>query len=74
MPVIRSTGYSGQKTNYKIEINGNKYPSNKETLSTRKYKQVKELRKTIQHLKTEVETNKKLQRETTLEIGNLGKK
>ena len=37
-------------------------------------KQVKELNKTIQDLKMEVETIKKSQRETTLEIENLGKK
>ena len=36
--------------------------------------QVKELKKTIQDLKMEVETINKSQRETTLEIGNLGKK
>jgi hypothetical protein len=36
--------------------------------------QVKELNKTIQDLKMEVETIKKPQRETTLEIENLGKK
>jgi prefoldin subunit 5 len=35
---------------------------------------VKELNKTIQDLKMEVETMKKAQRETTLEIENLGKK
>jgi hypothetical protein len=35
---------------------------------------VKELNKTIQDLKMEVETKKKSQRETTLEIENLGKK
>jgi hypothetical protein len=35
---------------------------------------VKELNKTIQNLKIEVETRKKSQRETTLEIENLGKK
>ena len=35
---------------------------------------MKELNKTIQDLKTEVETTKKSQRETTLEIENLGKK
>jgi predicted nucleic acid-binding Zn-ribbon protein len=35
---------------------------------------VKELSKTIQDLKMEVETIKKSQRETTLEIENLGKK
>jgi predicted nucleic acid-binding Zn-ribbon protein len=35
---------------------------------------VKELNKTIQDLKMEVETIKKSQRETTLEIENLGKK
>jgi uncharacterized coiled-coil protein SlyX len=35
---------------------------------------VKELNKTIQDLKREVETVKKSQRETTLEIENLGKK
>ena len=33
-----------------------------------------ELNKTIQDLKIEVETMKKTQRETTLEIENLGKK
>jgi chromosome segregation ATPase len=37
-------------------------------------KQVKELNKTIQDLKMEVETIKKSQRETTLEIENLGKR
>jgi hypothetical protein len=36
--------------------------------------QVKEWNKTIQDLKLEVETIKKSQRETTLEIENLGKK
>ena len=35
---------------------------------------MKELSKTIPDLKTEVETTKKSQRETTLEKGNLGKK
>jgi predicted nucleic acid-binding Zn-ribbon protein len=35
---------------------------------------VKELNKTIQDLKMEVETIMKSQRETTLEIKNLGKK
>ena len=38
------------------------------------YNQVKELNKTIQDLKMEVETIKKSKRETTLEIENLGKK
>ena len=37
-------------------------------------KQVKELSKTIHDLNTEVERAKKSQRETTLEIENLGKK
>jgi archaellum component FlaC len=37
-------------------------------------KQVKELNKTIQDLKMEIETIEKSQRETTLEIGNLGKR
>ena len=37
-------------------------------------KQVKELDKTIQDLKTEVETIKKSQSKTTLEIENLSKK
>ena len=37
-------------------------------------KQMKELNKTIQDLKMEVETIKKTQRETTLEIEMLGKK
>ena len=37
-------------------------------------KQVKELNKTIQYLKIEVETIKKSQRVTTLETGNLGKR
>jgi chromosome segregation ATPase len=35
---------------------------------------VKELNKTIQNLKMEVETIKKSQRETTMEIENLGKR
>jgi prefoldin subunit 5 len=35
---------------------------------------VKELNKTIQDLKMEIETIKKSKRETTLEIENLGKK
>jgi septal ring factor EnvC (AmiA/AmiB activator) len=38
------------------------------------FKQVKELNKTIQNLKMEVESIKKSQRETTLEIENRGKK
>jgi chromosome segregation ATPase len=37
-------------------------------------KQMKEMNKTIQDLKMEVETIKKSQRETTLEIENLGKR
>jgi prefoldin subunit 5 len=37
-------------------------------------KQVKELNKTIKDLKMKVETIKKSQRETTLEIENLGKR
>jgi DNA-binding Lrp family transcriptional regulator len=37
-------------------------------------KQVKELNKTIQDLKMEIETIKKSQRETTLDIENLGKR
>jgi hypothetical protein len=37
-------------------------------------KQVKELNKTIQDLKMEVETIKKSQRVTTLEVENLGKR
>jgi septal ring factor EnvC (AmiA/AmiB activator) len=37
-------------------------------------KQVKELNKTIQDLKMEIETIKKSQRETTLEIENLGQR
>jgi len=37
-------------------------------------KQVKELKKAIQDLKMEIETIKKAQRKTTLEIGNLGKR
>jgi molecular chaperone GrpE (heat shock protein) len=37
-------------------------------------KQVKELNKTIQDLKLEIETIKKSQKETTLKIENLGKK
>jgi F0F1-type ATP synthase membrane subunit b/b' len=43
-------------------------------LQENKSKQVKELNKTIQGLKLEVETIKKSQRETTLEIENLEKK
>jgi prefoldin subunit 5 len=35
---------------------------------------VKELNKTFQDLKSEIETMKKSQRETTLEIENLGKR
>jgi predicted nucleic acid-binding Zn-ribbon protein len=35
---------------------------------------VKELKKTIQDLKLEIETIKKSQRETTLEMENLGKR
>ena len=37
-------------------------------------KQVKEMNKTIQDLKMEIETIKKSQRETTLELENLGKR
>jgi hypothetical protein len=39
-----------------------------------KTKQVKELNKTIQDLKMEIETIEKSQRETTLEMENLGKR
>jgi hypothetical protein len=37
-------------------------------------KQLKEMNKSIQDLKLETETINKLQRETTLELGNLGKR
>jgi DNA anti-recombination protein RmuC len=43
-------------------------------LQKRTINQVKELNKTIQDLKMEVETIKKLPRETTLQIENLGKR
>ena len=43
-------------------------------LQENKIKQVKELKETIQDIKTETETIKKSQRETTLEIENLGKR
>ena len=45
-----------------------------EELQENTNKQVKELRKAIQDQKSEVKTTKKSQRETTLEIENLGKK
>ena len=54
---------------YKKEINN----SLKEILENTS-KQVKELNKTFQDLKTEIETIKTSQRETTLEIENLGKR
>jgi uncharacterized protein YeaO (DUF488 family) len=43
-------------------------------LQENKTKQVKELVKTIQNLKMEIETINKSQRETTLEMKNLGKR
>jgi predicted nucleic acid-binding Zn-ribbon protein len=43
-------------------------------LQAKTAKKVKELNKTIQDLKMEMETIKKSQRETTLEIENLGKR
>jgi uncharacterized protein Yka (UPF0111/DUF47 family) len=43
-------------------------------LSKNTTKQVKEMIKTIQDLNMEIETIKKSQRETTLEIENLGKR
>jgi predicted nucleic acid-binding Zn-ribbon protein len=54
---------------YKKEIN-NSFKEIQENTS----KHEKELNKTIQDIKMEVETIKKSQRETTLEIENLGKK
>ena len=54
---------------YKKEIN-NSLKEIQENTST----QVKELNKTIQDLKMNVETIKKSQGETSLEIENLGKK
>ena len=54
---------------FKKEIN-----SSLEEIQENISKQVKELNKTIQDLKIEVETTKKSQRETTLEIENIGKK
>jgi chromosome segregation ATPase len=45
-----------------------------EELKENKIKQVKEMNKTIQDLKMEIETMKKSQRETTLELENLGKR
>jgi chromosome segregation ATPase len=55
--------------NYKKDINNSLKEIQQNTS-----KQVKELDKTIQDLKMEVETIKKSQRETTLEIESLGKK
>jgi mRNA-degrading endonuclease YafQ of YafQ-DinJ toxin-antitoxin module len=43
-------------------------------LQENKIKQVKEMNKIIQDLKTEIETIKKSQRDTTLELENLGKR
>ena len=54
-------------------LNEEKQKSLKE-LQENTSKQVKELNKTIQDLKIEVETIKKSQRETILEIENLGKR
>jgi chromosome segregation ATPase len=54
---------------YKKDINNSLKEKQENT-----FKQVKELNKTIQDLKMEVETVKKLQRERTLEIENLRKK
>jgi predicted nucleic acid-binding Zn-ribbon protein len=62
-----------------MRIQVNRSPSKGNTKSLKKLqvnktKQVKELNKTIQDLKMEIETIKKSQRETTLEIENLGKR
>jgi hypothetical protein len=46
----------------------------KQVKEVNKTKQVKEVNKTIQYIKMEIETIKKSQRETTLEIENLGKR
>jgi predicted nucleic acid-binding Zn-ribbon protein len=54
---------------YKKEINNSLKEIQENT-----YNQVKELNKTIQDLKMQVEIIKKSQRETTLKIENLGKK
>jgi prefoldin subunit 5 len=54
---------------YKKEVN-----NSLEEIQENASKQVKELDKTIQDLKTEVETIKKSQSKTTLEIENLSKK
>jgi hypothetical protein len=83
-PTIASTGYTitpekqdmdlkpflmTMMEDYKKVINNSLKEIRKNTS-----KQVKELNKTIQDLKMEVETIKKPQRETPLEIENLGKK
>jgi uncharacterized coiled-coil protein SlyX len=56
-----------------IQENSGKQVSLKE-LQENTNKQVKELNKTIQDLKMEIETIKNSQRVTTLEMGNLGKR
>ena len=61
-------------TSKQVEVHEEETQKFFEELQENATKQVMELNKTIQDLKIEIETIKKSQRETTLEIENLGKR
>ena len=63
-----------ENTVKQVEVRKEEAQKSLKELQENTTKQLKELNKTIQYLKMEVETIKKSQRETTLEIENIGKR
>jgi len=62
-----------ENTSKQIEALKEEAQNSLKVLQEHRTKQEKEMNKTIQELKMEIETKKKTQREKTLEIENLGK-
>ena len=62
-----------ESTSKQLEARKEETQKSLKELQENTIKQVKEMNKTIRDLKTEIETIKKSQSETTLEIENLGK-
>jgi hypothetical protein len=83
-PTTASPEYTNRSENQEADLKSslmNKIKSLKEYINNSQkeiqvstIKQVKELNKTVQDLKLELETIKKTQMETNLEVGNLGKR
>jgi hypothetical protein len=63
-----------ENTGKQVEARKEETQNSLKELQENTIKQAKEMNKTIQDLKMEIETIKKSQRETTLEIENLGKR